>query len=267
MLNRIIIFVFSLISLTSSLSAAGKFVSIRSAESLLKAIHNSKNNVRDLTFSQTVTFYNPEGSVLRTLDTFVSRQRSGFQRLDVVPLKDRKATLYRDGSIFEFQDGSLAFQKKVIDPEIKLSLIPAEYTILLLNCAVYSNPLKEVINKLKEAGFDLSKFHEETWQNRKVYIVGANQGNLQDKQFWIDQERLVLVRLIQPGKKQETGTFDIQFNNFEKVKNTWEFREASYKFNGKPERQIVRTNFRSDNTLPDDLFSPDKFVKPEWIKE
>ena len=78
---------------------------ITSTRGLLRSMQRrySKRLYRNFTCSQTVTFYRRDGGVLRTFTGYVSRKRPGFQRIDIVPLKDRKATVYRDDSVVEFQ--------------------------------------------------------------------------------------------------------------------------------------------------------------------
>jgi CubicO group peptidase (beta-lactamase class C family) len=58
-------------------------------------------------------------------------------------------------------------------------------------------PLDSVLSKLDYYGYNVSKFREDTWEGRKVYVVGSNDKNdLTSSQFWIDAERLYLVRSI-----------------------------------------------------------------------
>ncbi|PYX34972.1 MAG: hypothetical protein DMG81_19205, partial [Acidobacteria bacterium] len=67
---------------------------------------------------------------------------------------------------------------------------------------------------LRSEKFDITKFHEETWKGRAVFVVGAEQGDLKSPQFWVDKERLLFVRLFQPARADATKTDDIRLEDY-----------------------------------------------------
>ncbi len=73
---------------------------------------------------------------------------------------------------------------------------------MLLGLDVYTMPFDSTVSKLKQLGFDLSICRKDHWHDRYVYVVGAEAGDTVSKQFWVDAERLVFVRLLEPGKTQ-----------------------------------------------------------------
>jgi hypothetical protein len=78
-----------------------------------------------------------------------------------------------------------------------------------------------VIEKLKGLKFDLSTFHEDTWQGRPVYVVGAKAGDNHSAQFWIDKKNLYFVRMIRPAGGDGTQTQETQFNKYVKLGGGW----------------------------------------------
>jgi hypothetical protein len=47
-------------------------------------------------------------------------------------------------------------------------------------------------------------------------VVGADRGDLASNQFWIDKERLLLVRIIAPSRTSPVVPSDIRFVDFQK---------------------------------------------------
>src|SRR2546425_7426706 len=75
--------------------------------------------------------------------------------------------------------------------------------------------------RLERLKFDLATVHEDTWQGRPVYVVGAKAGDLRARQFWVDRERLVFVRLLEPGQRDTSRTSDIRFNKYQPAGSAW----------------------------------------------
>jgi outer membrane lipoprotein-sorting protein len=61
----------------------------------------------------------------------------------------------------------------------------------------------------------MSKAHVDVWQGRPAYVVGtANGGDMGSQQFWVDADRLLLVRLITEDSSQPGTLVDIHFLNY-----------------------------------------------------
>ena len=69
----------------------------------------------------------------------------------------------------------------------------------------------QVLAHFKSLNYDLTKFHEDTWKGKPVYVIGADKADEKVNQLWIDQEKLVSVRFIKyDGGTKEEGTFEDQ---------------------------------------------------------
>jgi hypothetical protein len=138
---------------------------------------------KTLTFVQTTTF--PQTGKVETW--YEAARIPGALRIDVAPVDSGRTILFRNDSIYQFKGGKLAGSKNFVHP------------LMVLGFDVYGQPAEATIGKLKGMGFDLSKLRTDTWQGRPVYVVGAVQGDSTTSQFWIDQERLLFVRMIEPA--------------------------------------------------------------------
>ena len=99
--------------------------------------------------------------------------------------------------------------------------------LLILGFDVYGQPPERTSTILAEEGFALDRFHTDTWQGRPVYVVGAAPGDLKSRQFWVDAERLLFVRLLQPTGTGGERTTDIHFNKYERVGGGWIAQSAA----------------------------------------
>jgi hypothetical protein len=90
----------------------------------------------------------------------------GSLRIDFTPTSAGNGILFTGGKIFVWKDGKVD------------STRPFDHPLLILGFDIYRLPAAEVIAKLQALKFDLSQFREDTWQGRKVYVVGAK------AQFW-----------------------------------------------------------------------------------
>ena len=56
--------------------------------------------------------------------------------------------------------------------------------LLVLGFDVYKQPPETTLKIVQAEKIDIAKFHEETWDGRPVYVVGAEKGDLNSPQFW-----------------------------------------------------------------------------------
>src|SRR5205807_992838 len=82
-------------------------------------------------------------------------------------------------------------------------------------------------------GFDLATVHEETWDGRPAYVIGARAGDVRTRQFWVDKERLLFVRLLEPGQRDTTRTSDTRFNEYRPVGAAWVSAEVAFLVDGR----------------------------------
>lgn len=218
---------------------------IKTAEEVVSAMHKKYAGkwYKTLVFAQKTTTFKPDGTTEKGV-WYEALSMPGKLRADFDPLSGGGGVIYANGTSHSFKDGKLVNSRQI------------EHALLILGFDVYFQPVETTLKQLKKLKMDLSSMHEDTWQGREVYVVGAKQGDLRSPQFWIDKKNLYFVRLIQPVGKDGASIQEIEFNKYEKVKGGgWISPEVVFIVNGKrvflEEYYGIRTNVALDNNLFD----------------
>jgi hypothetical protein len=126
---------------------------------------------------------------------------------------------------------------------------------------IYHQPVDQTISQIKGFGIDLSAIHEEKWQGRTAFVVGAVRGDLGTPQFWVDKKNLYFVRLIQLGGREKKVVQETQFNKYFKVNaGGWVAPEVLFFADGKPTTTEIYTDVRTDIDLDTELWNPEKWM-------
>lgn len=203
---------------------------------------------RTLTFVQKTTL--PDGKVETWYE---AAELPGKLRIDIAPLEGKNTILFRNDTIYEFEAGKLAESKPLIHP------------LMVLGFDVYAQPLEATLRQLRALGFDLAKVHESAWQGRPAWVVGASAGDSVTRQFWIDQERLYFVRMLEPGKKNPADRVETQFNKYIAMGGGWLETEVRFLVNGETKMLEEYTEPRAGVKLHRAIFDPSRWVPPGWI--
>jgi outer membrane lipoprotein-sorting protein len=131
--------------------------------------------------------------------------------------------------------------------------------LLVLGFDVYRQPPETTLRTIAAEKYDLTKFHEDSWQGRPVYVVGAEKGDLKTPQFWVDKERLLFVRLFRPTQADANKMEDIRFVDYRPLEGGWIAARVEVWNEGKlvfsEEYSDVKTNPKLDAAL----FDPKQF--------
>ena len=126
-------------------------------------------------------------------------------------------------------------------------------------------PIEASIEKLRGLRFDLSKSSTATWEGRSVAVVGATAGDTTSAQFWVDPERLVVVRIIQP--MANGGRRDTQIGKFSEGGPGLVEREINFFTNGTHDMKEEYIWIKTGVTLDPALFMPGNTATPAWVSE
>ena len=194
---------------------------------------------KTLTFVEKTTLSLPSGGQL-VQTWYGALSLPGHMRVDT-DRKSRSGVLYAGDSVFTFASG------KRTSADNRLN------DLLVLPFDAYTQPASRTQAQLRRLGYDLSKFHEGVWQGRPVYVIGATRGDTTSDQFWLDRERLVVVRIIGSGRQ---GRTDTHLMNYVQAGGGWVATEIAQLVNGK--RRILEeyADLRPNVSLNDDLFDP-----------
>lgn len=227
-----------------------------SAEALVRLMHDRYNGqwYHTLTFVQRNERYLANGSA--DPSTWYEAMRiPGALRIDITPLAQKNGILFVRDSQFVIGGGRVT------------NAIASVHPLLVLGFDVYADPPERTMQRLRKLGFDLSRIHEATWQGRPAYVVGAAASDLRRRQFWIDRERLVFVRLLQPDR-DTTKASEIQFNNYRPLGKGWVAPEVVFLTDGKPTFVERYEDIHFDVNLAEDTFNPRAWnAVPHWHGE
>ncbi len=205
-----------------------------------------------VTFVQKSTFYEPGGET-RVETWYEAIEAPDRLRIDIAPIEEGNGIIFRNDSLYEFKSDSL------------VRVVAQPHALMVLSRTVYDLPPEETARKLEALGFDLAKVRQDTWQGRPVYVVGAEAGDLRSHQFWVDKERLVFVRLLQPAKQDSSVTVEIQFNEYQPLGAGWIETEVVFLANGRRTMLEEYGHIRSGVALDRDLFDPRRWGRPGWV--
>lgn len=223
-----------------------------SGEALVRRMHDRYAGAwyRTLTFVQTSRF--ADG---RTETWYEAAEIPGRLRIDIAPLDSMNAIVFRSDSLYVFRGGQLRAARPQVHP------------LMVLGFDVYASPVEETVRKLRERKIDLTKVRETEWQGRPTWVVGAEDGDTTSAQFWIDQERLVFVRLIEMGESRSGPVLqETRFNRYRPLGAGWIAPECVFYVGGKLFLTETYDDIRADPPLDPVTFAVDTFRAPAWVK-
>jgi outer membrane lipoprotein-sorting protein len=248
-----IVSTFLAVFLFTGLQARAK--DIASAEELIAAMHAryQKSWYDTLTFTQKSTTYNPDGTT--KVDTwYEAASLPGKLRIDFGPPSDGNGVILADGNATFFQKGTQTASRPLVN------------MLLVLGFDVYRQPPDVTLALLKAEGIDLTKFHEDSWQGVPTYVVGADKGDLKSKQFWVEQPRLLFVRIIEPDKHDPNKSGDTRFTDYRQTKKGFVAARVEVYSDNKMTFTEDYSDIQIDAKLDPGVFDPQQFATAHWEK-
>jgi len=221
----------------------------RDGRALIRAMHDRYAGAwyRTLTFTQTNTATDSLGRA--THSTWrEALALPGKLRIDILPADSGGGLLFRGDSEYVFAHDALRRAAPFVHP------------LLVLGFDVYVQPVAITVAKLAGLGFDLSQIHEDTWQGRPVWVVGAATGDTLRPQFWVDRARLVFVRMLQPGRRDPARLADTRFEDYRRIGRAWLAARVVFLVGGRPIWKEEYADIRAGRPLAGALFDPARFA-------
>jgi hypothetical protein len=122
-------------------------------------------------------------------------------------------------------DSVLIYENNVLISEEK-----ATHDAIILSMDIYNMTYEEIMKRLGDLEYDINKFHETTYNGRKVYVMGAEKGDTSSYQAWFDAEHLYLIRVIRPSEK---GIREAELTDYIQLEKGWIEQGYILKRNGK----------------------------------
>jgi hypothetical protein len=228
---------------------------IRNGEDLLRAMHYryQRNWYETLTFTQKSITHNPDGTSSSEI-WHEAALLPGKLRIDIGPVNNGNGLLVADGTLTSFKDGKVSATR------------PFVHMLLVLGFDVYKQDPKITIEQAKTHGFDLTKLHEENWDGQAVYVVGADKGDLKSKQFWVQKNGLLFVRMIEPDRKDSTKTNDTRFVDYRQLPVGWVAAGVDFYVDGKLAFSEEYSDIQVNPKLDAAVFDGKQFATQHWEK-
>ncbi len=221
---------------------------IASADALVRAMHDryASSWYDTLTFTQKSTTYNPDGTT-KVETWYEAALLPARLRIDIGPPADGRAYLMVDGNSTIFEQGKQVRSRPLVN------------MLLVLGFDVYKQAPQTTEQIIRAEKFDTTKFHEEIWEGRPVYVVGAEKGDVKSPQFWVDKDRLLFVRLFQPARSDAAKTDDIRFEDYRELAGGWVAARVEIWQAGKTVFMEEYSDIQANRKLDPALFDPKQF--------
>ncbi len=198
-----------------------------------------------LSFTQTTEIRSANDSVT-TQTWYETAKLPGFLRINRFANDDKNSVIFRGDSTYSRRNGS-PFQGAKRRNEL-----------MTLGFDVYADDVKHSAQILTETGYDLSKLSSATWQGRPVWVVGATMGDSLSRQFWVDKDRLVYVRSLEPGARDPKAITEIVFSDYAPLAGGWIAREVTVTAGGKVLQRERYFEIKANVPVRDAYFDPVK---------
>jgi len=226
---------------------------LKNGEDLLRTMHEryAKSWYETLTFTQKSTTYNADGTSKAEI-WHEAVALPAKLRIDIGAPNENNGYLMVDGTLTVLKDGK------------EVATRPLVNMLLVLGFDVYGQSPETTVKVVKGEGYDLSKIHQETWEGHPVYVVGADKGDLKSKQFWVDKNRLVFMRLLEPTQEDANKFQDIRFEDYREMAGGWVAARVEVYVDERKVFSEEYSDIQCNAKLDPGTFDPKKFGSTHW---
>jgi len=169
------------------------------------------------TFSQNMEYYRNDSIIKKE----IWHEAAALPGKLLIKFNEKSAgngVLFTNHKIYSFKNSAVTYTASMV------------HDLLLVGLDVYFLKPERTVSILDSLGYHLNLIREDTWDGKKVFVVGAPAGDDHSRQFWVDAENLFLYRIVYP---QNNSTFDVTFADYEKIKGNWVSKTIIFKRDGK----------------------------------
>jgi outer membrane lipoprotein-sorting protein len=218
----------------------------QTGEDVLGAMHDkyASSWYNTLTFTQKTTRRTPADTM--AIETWREKAMvPGKLRIDMERKKGNLTIIFAHDSTY------------VVYPDSVARKAGSNY-LLTIGFDVYRQPVDQTVASLKAEKYSMTPVHEDTWEGRPVYVIGAAAGDTTSRQIWIDKDRLLFVRALGPAAgKDSTKTNDTRFENYvEMPSGGWLSERVEFYNDGKLRQQEEYSEVQTNTPLDSALFVP-----------
>ena len=228
---------------------------IHSGNDLLRAMYSRYKDkwYHTLTFTQKSTTYKADGT--SSAETwYEAASLPGKLRIDIGTPEKGNGYILVDGNVTIVKDHKVASSRHQVN------------ILLVLGFDAYTQDAEATATVAKDEGYDLSKIHEDSWESKPAYVVGAEKGDLKSKQFWVAKDSLLFVRVIEPSPADATKIDDIRFIHYEPLAGAWIAAGVEVYSDGKKVFSEDYTNIQANMKLDPAMWDGKNFDTTHWEK-
>jgi hypothetical protein len=235
---------------------APQSISVNDGESLVRAMYarHASRWYHNLTFVQSTTLFSPSGGTPTTQTWYETISLPGHLRIDYGNPQAGNGLLYNADNNYQFINGTLSRSAN------------GWSETNVLTQAVYAQPPEVTISVLRSLGYQMSRLRIATFEGKSSYIVGsATNSDTSSKQFWVERDRLVLVRMME---KRPDGNFtEVRLGGYTEVGTGWIAKQVVQLSGGRPRLLEQVSNITADIDLDPALFDPKQWsTARHWVK-
>jgi len=214
---------------------------------------------KTLRFTQTTTIRRADGrdTVQTWYETLRFTPALGTRlRIDVAPLAAGNASISTWDSTWVLRSDTLAAARGSGNP------------FLPFIEGAYLQPAERTAREVGPLGIDLSKVREAQWDGRRSWVVGAaGEADSTSAQFWVDVDRLVVVRMILAAQAGRPP-LDIRLEKFERVGKGWLATRVEMLQGGQRRQLEEYHDWKGDADVDPLLFDPKSGGKARhWARQ
>ena len=219
-----------------------------SATELVERMHRAYDGrwFRTLTFVQRTVFTNPDGTT-REQTWYEAMRVPSTLRIDVAPLDSGNGMLFTADSTYRIRRGQLL--RADARPNPFLPFVAAPYT----------QAPSVTLAQIAREGYDTTRMHAAEWRGRPAYVVGAAAGDTASPQFWVDRDRLVVVRMIPAA--QGGDRLEIHLDGWRQYGASWISTDIDILSGGRSVQREYYENVAVDVALDPALFDPARWTR------
>jgi hypothetical protein len=218
---------------------------------LLKRMHDAYRGkwFKTVTFVQQTIRKNPQTNATDTTTWYEALKSPDRLRIDFGDPKNGNGALYTADSLYVVRGGKVT------------RTVGSGNPFLPFVAGVYAQPLDTTLRQIKPYNFDLSKLYATTWEGRSTYVVGSQSASdTAAPQFWIDQQRLIIVRMLVPlNPAAPADLADIRLEDYAQVAGGWLALRVEIMHNGQMLQKEQYSDWRGNVKLSDDFFVAEKW--------
>lgn len=185
---------------------------------------------------------------------FESVKAPNTLRIDTAPLSNGNGSLNSSERAIVMRGGKIATTR------------PSGNPFLPFVIGIYTQPVADTMAQLALEHYNMIATHATTYKGRATWVVGAsNDNDMSSPQFWVDTERLVVVRALLPSGPATQPMLDVDLDGYVRAGGGWLAKKVSMSIGGELRQLEEYTEERVNVALPNALFDPAHWMDaPHW---